>query len=77
LEYEVDLAAKIPGLGQVLGCAEQYAGVTVVATGVHGAIVGGAMLEVVFFQNWQCMRIVFLKGLFSVSVEYRNSNAEW
>ena len=51
LENEIDLAAKTSRGSQVLGRPQQHGGVTVVAAGVHGALVGRAVCESIFFAD--------------------------
>ena len=57
LKNEVHLPAEVLCRGQILGSAEQHRCMSVVAAGVHGAGVAGAVIEVVFLLNRKRIQI--------------------
>src|SRR5262249_43832806 len=50
-------AVEIPGLGEVTGGAEQPCGVTVMAAGLHAAVVARPIREIGGFLDRQCVHI--------------------
>ena len=57
LEDEVDRAGEVAGLGEVLRRPQQHRRVPVVAAGVHGAVVGGTVIDIVRFEDRQRVHV--------------------
>ena len=57
LEDEIDRAGKVAGLGQVSRRTQQHRRVPIMAAGVHGAVVGRAVGDVVPFEDRQRVHV--------------------
>ena len=57
LKNKIDRAVKITMLGQVPGSRQQHGGMPVMTTGMHTAIVGRAMRDMILFLQRQCIQI--------------------
>ena len=57
LKDEVGRSFEFAACGQILGCSEQHAGVSVVPAGMHDAWIGGSVGHSGFFRNGQRINI--------------------